>query len=112
MQPNFRRAVIAVSLAASLAPGLAQARTFRGSARILTLEAVNGGGFFSTVWSLLTDVAAGRVPGSSLAASPLLANDTSDNGGRLDPNGTPTSSVTTDTTTPPPDNGGHLDPNG
>jgi len=110
MHSNFRRAVIAALLVASLAPGLAQARAVKSSPRALTVEIGRDGGFFSMVWGLLADVVAGRVPGSSLAFSPTMAKDTTDpgdNGGRLDPNGT-----TAATATPPPDNGGHLDPNG
>jgi hypothetical protein len=110
MQPNIRRAVIAAILVVSLAPGLAQARTFHGSPRALTVDVGRAGGFFSTVWSLLTDLVAGRVPGSSFGGSPLIAKDTADNGGHLDPNGVPL--TTTTDATPPPDNGGHLDPNG
>jgi hypothetical protein len=108
MRPNFRRAVIAALLVASLAPGLAQARVFHESPRALTVEVGRDSGFFSMVWRLLTDVIAGRVPGSSLG-SPLVAKDTGDNGGHLDPNGAP---ATATSTPPPPDNGGHLDPNG
>ena len=108
MHPNFRRAVIAALLVASMVPGLAQARTFKASPRVLAVEMGHDGGFFSMVWSLLTDVIAGRVPGSSLG-SPLMAKDTGDNGGHLDPNGAP---ATATSTPPPPDNGGHLDPNG
>lgn len=110
MHPTFRRVVIAAILVGSLAPGLAQARTFHGSPKALIVEVGRNGGFFSTVWSLLTDVLAGRVPGSGLAGSPLVAKDTGDNGGHLDPNGAPL--TTTSESTPPPDNGGHLDPNG
>jgi hypothetical protein len=110
MHPNFRRAVIVAVIVASLAPGFVQARTSGGSPRALAVEMGRAGGFFSTVWSLLTDVLAGRVPGASLGGSPLIAKDTSDNGGHLDPNGDPL--TTTTETTPPPDNGGHLDPNG
>jgi hypothetical protein len=92
MQPNFRRAVIAAVIVASLAPGLAQARTFHGSPRALAVEMGRDGGFFSTVWSLLTDVLAGRIP-VALPGVPMTAKDTTDpgdNGGRLDPSGTPT----------------------
>lgn len=109
MHPNFRRAAITALLVASMVPGLAQARTFKASPRVLTMEIGHDGGFFSTVWHLLADVLAGRVPGSSLAGSSIVAKDTVDNGGRLDPNGAP---LATPADTVPPDNGGRLDPNG
>ncbi len=111
MQSNFRRAVIAALLVASMAPGLAQARTFKGSPRAFTVEMGRDGGFFSMVWSLLADVVAGRIPGSGLAVSAFVAKDTTDNGGRMDPNGA-SLTTTTPTVPEPPDNGGHLDPNG
>jgi hypothetical protein len=57
------------------------------------------------VWSLLTDVVAGRVPGTGATGLLLKA----DNGGQLEPNGL----NTTNATTPPPtDNGPQLEPNG
>src|SRR3954452_8887293 len=96
MHPNFRRAVIAAMLVASLAPGLAQARTFSGSPRGFAHKVERAGGFFNMVWNLLTDVVAGRVPGSSLYGSPSIAkdtDDTGDNGGRLDPNGITTNAA-------------------
>ena len=111
MRPTFRHAAILAVLVASLASGLAQARPLSVSPRALSVEVGRGGGFFSAVWSLLADVLTGRVPGTGLAAS--MAKDTvdpGDNGGRLDPSGTPR----TTTATPPPDgdNGGRLDPSG
>ena len=96
MHRNFRRAAITALLVAALAPGLAQAGTFKGSPRALAVHVGRDGSFFSAVWSLLADVVAGRVPGTGLIGSPLVAKDTTttgdpgDNGGRLDPSGTPT----------------------
>ncbi|MFY9821135.1 MAG: hypothetical protein WAM82_07120 [Thermoanaerobaculia bacterium] len=108
MRPTLRRAAITAVVVASLVPGLVQGRTFNASPRLLSVEAGRDGGFLNAVWSLLADVVTGRVPGTSLVGSPLMAKDTTDpgdNGGRMDPNGATTSST-------PPDNGGHLDPNG
>ncbi len=112
MYPSFRRAAIAALVVATLAPALVQARPFTGSPRALSVEVSRDGGFFGMVWSLLTDVLAGRAPGSSLAGSRILAKDASDNGGRLDPSGIP--GATTTTPLPPPggDNGGRMDPSG
>ena len=111
MRTTFRRAATAALIVASLAPALVQARPLNTSSRILSVEMGRDGGIFSMVWSLLTDVVTGRVPGTGMATSPLMAKDVTDpgdNGGHLDPNGATTSS----TPTTPPDNGGHLDPNG
>jgi hypothetical protein len=108
MRPTFRRAAIAAFVIASLAPTLVQGRPFHASSKAISVEVGRDGSLFSMVWSLLTDVLAGRVPGSSLAGSPAMANDTGDNGGHLDPNGATTATAPTT----PPDNGGHLDPNG
>jgi len=112
MRPTFRYAAILAVIIASLAPGLAQARPLSVTPRALSVEVGRNGGFFGAVWSLLTDVLTGRVPGTGLAAS--MAKDIvvpGENGGRMDPNG-----ATTMTTPAPPDgggdNGGHLDPNG
>jgi hypothetical protein len=107
MRPTFRRAAIVALVVASLAPGLIQGRPFNGCSR---MPAAGNGDFFSMVWSLLADVVSGRVP-VFLPSSPFVAKDTGDpgdNGGRLDPNGSTT------TTLPPDggDNGGRLDPNG
>lgn len=110
MRPTFRRAAVVALTVASLAPGLVQGRTFNASPRLLSVEVGHDGGFFSAVWSLLADVVTGRVPGTGLVGSPLLAKDAVDNGGRMDPNGATLTTPTTATT--PPDNGGHLDPNG
>ncbi|HEV7510036.1 MAG TPA: hypothetical protein VGS07_34505 [Thermoanaerobaculia bacterium] len=108
MRPTFRRAAIVALVVASLAPALIQGRTFNASAQVVSAEVGHGGSLFSMVWSLLADVLAGRVPGSGLAGSPVMAKDTVDNGGHMDPNGT----TMTAPPAPPVDNGGHLDPNG
>ena len=111
MRPTFRYAAILAVVVASLAPGLAQARPLSVAPRALSVEVGRNGGFFGAVWSLLTDVLTGRVPGTGLAGS--MAKDVVEpveNGGRMDPNG-----ARTMTTPAPPDggdNGGHLDPNG
>jgi hypothetical protein len=106
MRPTFHRAAIVALLVASLAPGLVQGRPFNAPSKVVAVEIGRDGGLFSMVWSLLTDVLTGRVPGSGLTVVPGMAKD--DNGGRLDPNGATTATAPTT----PPDNGGHLDPNG
>jgi hypothetical protein len=108
MRPTFRRAAITALVVASLAPGLVQARPFNASSRLIPIELGRDGGLFSMVWSLLTDVVSGRVPGTGIVVSPRMAKDATDpgdNGGRMDPNGAAATST-------PPDNGGRMDPNG
>src|SRR5216683_2306301 len=101
----LRRATVTVVVIALLAPGLVQARPFDwlaqspSSARVVSHER----GFFSMVYDLLANIVTGRFGASPVGSA--TAKDTTDNGGRLDPNGLTQ-------TDPPPDNGGHLDPNG
>ena len=106
MRLTFRRAAIVALVAASLAPGLVEGRSFNGSSRIPAPGMGREGSFFSMVWSLLTDVVSGRVP-VLLTGSPFVAKDTGttgDNGGQLEPNGS--------SSTPSSDNGPQLEPNG
>jgi hypothetical protein len=98
MHPTFRRAAIAAVVVASMAPGLVQGSSFHGSSRIVAAQGGQDVGFLSAVWSLLTEMLTGRIP-VVLPGVPMTAKDTTDpgdNGGRLDPSGTPS------VVTPPP----------
>ncbi|HSS79243.1 MAG TPA: hypothetical protein VLV54_21160 [Thermoanaerobaculia bacterium] len=101
----LRRATVTVAVIALLAPGLIQARPFdwvtQSPPSASTVS--HNAGFFSMVYNLLANIVTGRFGASPIGSA--TAKDSTDNGGRLDPNGL-------NQTDPPPDNGGHLDPNG
>lgn len=102
MRSALRCATVAILLAIFLAPGLVQARTLARSGKWLGASAPEPS-FFSMVWNLLT----------------AIWEKDGDNGGQLDPSGSPGSGTGGGGTTNNSEagggggeNGGQLDPSG